>query len=728
MIKSIIRKAGPFLGGALLCACESGDSGISNKTASLDYLNNRASYTVPYQASLLQNLPEQSIAYARIPELRGLVFGSQGSALQPAAAHDAIQQQWGLIIGGLQENVLAKIDNPGIRGLIDLLVSKQQAPIEMALIPGKAGVITPELLISTQIDYDSVQALTALLEQAVGLSNDQLSLTSAPDTQGQFALAAGEKVGLNGYFDPASKNLMLHAGIQVDRKVTDALLDENRQTRKDVYDFERSIDAAGKGFAIWVDTQILWQQFSSLMPVSQRQALEKLGLHEIAFAYAGNPSKEGHRSLTMLLQHSNPSENPLKISTPDQARDAKVSLPVELAATLPLPNREQIEQIMALVAAVSGDDSMTQAYQQAVASIREAHGVDLERALGAFGPGGVLVNDRAGLWAAVPIQDQSAFDDLITWTSEYLGAELKAQTVDGVEYSHYEFPNLTKMALSLTEDMSTDEQDQVAWLFALLEANNFHFYWHKEQSNLILGLVPQTLLARQRYLSNSTVNDWLQAHEINWQGGLLSLLVESEGLPRRIYRLQLSSLQRLSSIAGVDANLFSMPLAEDLQLPEQGRLGLQFSITAEQMRFQLDYEESLADYLFGTNAVAAVAVLGIVTAIAVPAYQDYSVRAQAAEALIATGPLKLALSEFYLTHGRFPDELEAEEYYQELPNATAWFDAEQQLIEILFDDDAGDLAWESLWIRPDIQDGSITGWQCLNQNLSASKVPQICRE
>lgn len=728
MIKPIVRKVGILLGGALLCACEGDGSAVSNKPASLDYLDSRASYTVPYQASLLQNLPEQSIAYARIPELRGLVFGSQGSALQPAAAHDAIQQQWALIINGLQENVLAKIDNPGIRGLIDLLVSKQQAPIEMALIPGKAGVITPELLISTQIDYDSVQALTELLEQVVSLSNGQLSLTSAPDTQGQFALAAGEKIGLNGYFEPGSKKLMLHAGIQIDSKATDALRDQNRQTRKDVYDFEHSIDTAGKGFAVWVDTQILWQQFSSLMPVSQRQALEKLGLHEIAFAYAGNPSKDGHSSLTMVLQHSNPAENPLKISTPDQARNAKVSLPVELAATLPLPNREQIEQIMALIAAVSGDDSITQAYQQAVASLREEHGVDLDRALGAFGPGGVLVNDRAGLWVSVPIQDQSAFDDLMTWTSEYLGAELMTQTIAGVEYSHYEFPNLTKMALSLAEEVSADEQDQIAWLFALLEANNFHFYWHKEQSNLILGLVPQTLLARQRHLSNSTVNDWLEAHEINWQGGLLSLLVESEGLPRRIYRLQLSSLQRLSSMAGVDANLFSMPLAEDLQLPEQGRLGLQFSITAEQMRFQLDYEESLADYLFGTNAVAAVAALGIVTAIAVPAYQDYTVRAQVAEALLATAPLKLALSEFYLTYGRFPDELEAEEYYQELPDASVWFDTEQQVIEIIFDDFAGDLAGGSLWIRPDIENDSILGWQCLNQNLSPSKVPQSCRE
>lgn len=726
MIKPIVRAGMLVLCCVLLSACDSDDSVVSDKAASLAYLDSRVSYTVPNQAQLLQNLPQQSIAYARIPALRGILFGSQGSALQPAAAHDAIEQQWALIIEGLQKNILAKLGDSEVDELLDLLISKQQAPIEMALIPGKAGVITPELLISTRLDYDSAQALTGLLEEVANLSNGQLLLTSAPDAEGQFALA-GEQISVNGYFESDSKRFVLHAGIQIDNKTLEAFRAQNMETRKDAYDFERSIDEAGKGFAVWIDTKILWEQFSPLLPVPRRQALEKLGLHELAFAYAGNPSKDGHSSLTMVLQHGNPDQNAFNLSTPDQARDVKVSLPVKLATTLPLPNREHIEQIMSLIAVVSDDDSLAQTYQQGVDSLQEKHGIDLDKALGAFGPGGVLVNDRAGLWAALPILDQPAFDELIAWSVEHLGAELDTQAIAGVEYSHYEFPNLAKAAYSFAEKPTVDDQDQAAWLFSILDANNLHLYWHHEQSNLIIGLVPQTLLARQRHLSNSTVNNWLAAHKINWQGGLLSVLVESEALPRRIYRLHLDSLQRLSSLAGVNANLFAMPLAEDLQLPDQGRLGAQFSVSAEQIRFQLDYEESLADYLFGTNAVAALAAVGVVAAIAVPAYENYSIRAQVAETLFATAQLKVSLAEFYYSNDRFPNAEEADEYYQQLPNAFAQFNAEGQAIEITFYDDAGELAGKSIWIEPEILEGSIVRWQCQNQDIDLAQVPSDCR-
>ena len=49
-----------------------------------------------------------------------------------------------------------------------------------------------------------------------------------------------------------------------------------------------------------------------------------------------------------------------------------------------------------------------------------------------------------------------------------------------------------------------------------------------------------------------------------------------------------------------------------------------------------------------------VAVIGILTSLAIPAYQSYSVRAQVSEGLVLTGPLKTAVASFYNNNGVFP--------------------------------------------------------------------------
>ena len=49
-----------------------------------------------------------------------------------------------------------------------------------------------------------------------------------------------------------------------------------------------------------------------------------------------------------------------------------------------------------------------------------------------------------------------------------------------------------------------------------------------------------------------------------------------------------------------------------------------------------------------------VAIIGILAAVALPAYQDYTVRAKAAELPIMVSPAKLAVSEYVMTNASFP--------------------------------------------------------------------------
>src|SRR5687768_12939427 len=52
-----------------------------------------------------------------------------------------------------------------------------------------------------------------------------------------------------------------------------------------------------------------------------------------------------------------------------------------------------------------------------------------------------------------------------------------------------------------------------------------------------------------------------------------------------------------------------------------------------------------------------VAIIGILAAIAIPAYQDYTIRAQVTEGLNLAGGVKAAISEFYAQNGTWPTSL-----------------------------------------------------------------------
>ena len=52
-----------------------------------------------------------------------------------------------------------------------------------------------------------------------------------------------------------------------------------------------------------------------------------------------------------------------------------------------------------------------------------------------------------------------------------------------------------------------------------------------------------------------------------------------------------------------------------------------------------------------------IAILGILMAIAIPAYNDYLARARASEAVYTAAPYKLGVSEYYISNGTWPADL-----------------------------------------------------------------------
>jgi type IV pilus assembly protein PilA len=136
-----------------------------------------------------------------------------------------------------------------------------------------------------------------------------------------------------------------------------------------------------------------------------------------------------------------------------------------------------------------------------------------------------------------------------------------------------------------------------------------------------------------------------------------------------------------------------------------------------------------------------VAIIAILAAIAIPAYQNYVIRSQVAEGFALADGSKAAVVDFYSNYGRFPSTQAS----AGLPNANqisgnyvSRVDSteRQGMILVHFDDDGvqnanASIAGKQLGLSAVTSSGSIS-WTCNNPNVTdtalISYLPTSCRQ
>ena len=125
-----------------------------------------------------------------------------------------------------------------------------------------------------------------------------------------------------------------------------------------------------------------------------------------------------------------------------------------------------------------------------------------------------------------------------------------------------------------------------------------------------------------------------------------------------------------------------------------------------------------------------VAIIGILAAIAIPAYQDYTIRAQVSEGLNLSGGAKAAVSEYTMDRGIFPGT-----------NAIAGLSASTSIvgkyvsgvnqvggvISVTYGNDAhATLNTQILLLSASTNAGSIE-WICTSTTIADKHLPAACR-
>lgn len=136
-----------------------------------------------------------------------------------------------------------------------------------------------------------------------------------------------------------------------------------------------------------------------------------------------------------------------------------------------------------------------------------------------------------------------------------------------------------------------------------------------------------------------------------------------------------------------------------------------------------------------------IAIIGILAAIAIPAYQDYTARAQASEGFKATSGLQTDIGVIYADQKRFPNEAEVAEdgligqqaaqlegKYFEKKGVTVTKDT--GMITVKFN--AGSNSGKAMTLTPTANEdaGQISKWTCApaaTNGIEAKRLPSSCQ-
>ncbi len=138
----------------------------------------------------------------------------------------------------------------------------------------------------------------------------------------------------------------------------------------------------------------------------------------------------------------------------------------------------------------------------------------------------------------------------------------------------------------------------------------------------------------------------------------------------------------------------------------------------------------------GAGAVVAViigvflfiSIIGILAAIALPAYQDYTYRAKVTQAIMETRPIRDAVEKYANQHEMLPDSnimLGIDEPYVTSEGHTIQINNEVVILE--FGDKAQMIAGETLLYVPMLSDSGVT-WNCTGGSLPNRLRPATCRQ
>ena len=627
---------------------------VKQKVTPLRELTLATEANIVQSAYLRENLPESAFAYARIPNIWSLIGTAKNNIFDDALNAQPFVDAVNSIRAGINENVIPEIPDEDGQLLARFVFQSLTSPIEAIIIDGVDPAIpTPNVVVTASANFNSIEEIQTLFA-VIAKNSPEFEVTKAVQSDGYAELLIA-KMNVQFQWDKDKSRFTLLAGISLSpNNLSDLLKTFVPNPTHQMKALENTIDSSGQGTFAWANPRKISSLGSSLGKQKEIAALAVIGISSMKNIALGTGTSNGINRIKYVVEMPVTgfrSYMPIIKTTPE----FNVMGKTKVIGSLGLPSRADFASIENTIALVSKAKDM-QSYYTFKKEFNKALGFEIDDIFDFFGQDMSFVSDEAGSYVALRLNDAEKFKASLSKSVETLGLDYQQREIGGHTYHHLKIPSFYTKHL---EEQSKKRNKPESKLLKRFLSVPSHLYWEQEDDYLILANIPQTLIDRHYIETKTSVKEWLtKKQRMNPEGSLLMVSVNTEDIAKKMYRMHLSILNYLADLVDKPIDLFALATPHEAKIPKQNSYGFKMTSSETQLAFELNYESNPLEIITGGGIYQSMVVVGILSAIAVPAYDDYTIRAKLIGGIVAAEEVKSQLNEFEIEYGRYPNQYE----------------------------------------------------------------------
>lgn len=699
------------------------EQSIQQKVAPLREVVSAGDAKTVEAAFLRDNLPDTVLAYARIPNFWSFIGSAKGNIFDKSSGAKTFVEAVKGIRSGLYENVIPEIPDETAKAVISFFFHHLTSPVEAIVIEGVDPAIpTPNLVISAGVNFNSITEIQNLLLE-IEKKSLEIEIKKAMQDDGYAELNVA-KASAQLKWDKVTSRFTLLLGVSLSpNNLTDLISTFVPNPDHQMKALENTIDSSGQGTFVWANPRKLSSIGSALGMQKELAPLAMMGVSSMKNIAIGTGTSGGINRLKYVVEMPITgfrSYMPIIKSTPEFNVKGKT----KMVAVMGLPSRADFVSIENTIALVAKPKDM-ESYFKVKKEFKKALGFEIEDIFEFFGQDISYVSDEAGSYIAIRLNNAELFKSTLKESVETLGLEHQERTIGGFTYNHLKIPSFYTKYLEeeAAKKSSPKPSDKLLKRFLSIPS---HIYWEQEGEYLIMSDIPQTLMDRHYVKTTIPVKDWLEKEQrINPDGSLIMASIRSQGTARKMYRMHLSLLNFLADFTGKPIDMFELATPLEAQIPYDNSYGLKVTSSEDLLAFELNFESNPYEFLFAGNATGGLIVLGMLSSIAMPAYDDYKVRADVVGGITAAQSIKLELNEFEIEYGRYPNEFEIDDLKLTKQNPNYSVTVASNMGEIIIKYKKPIRFQDTLKLIPPKQ-GVSTIWTC-ESKINRKYLPAMCK-
>ena len=564
---------------------------------------------------LREMLPANALLYGRLPSVWDLLGAPKGNLYDQALGSAAYAAVLTDLRADLGEVLLPELAPPE-RVLGEALFGPWNAPLEVAVLPAAAGGTSPEVFATLGLATTDPATVNALLERLTEpLPGWRLTAPLDADGRGRMQV---RQWSLDLYFQAEEARLFLRFADAAQSSLAAWVEAQRPRPVPSLHAAEQRMDASGRGLLLWLDPAPAMDLAEALGWRGEVALLRAFGGADIRSLALGLGVSAGKSRFKALLDMPPVGLRGLVpvIETPLSFATAGIPTSVWMLGLPDLQDWQRLEGGLRLF--LPPEDWFR--YQLAKEQWRQNLGGSLEQWLGAFGDELLVVSDQAGQYLAVRVRDAGAYRRILARLTETRGWFQERREIQGKRYHHVRLP---PSAPGPAENEMAADAGSLAPLVRRFQTRSSSLYWIEEGDYLIFAPLPQTLMDYRTLADKRPLASWLaEAQGLDGRNALLLATARQKDTPRLLYEWNLLTLALLGDLLQRPVDLFSLPTPQELRLPAEGGYGFALSSSPETLMVELSFESNPVELLLAFGGLQGLSAVGILAAIAIPAYLD----------------------------------------------------------------------------------------------------------